>query len=98
MQLGGYMTSSIPDFCPLGCGRPRAPLFMNASTNGHIRALRGLFVVLAASALAPCMRSQIFVSSSNGFDTLGTIGEYNLNGSAINSRLVTNLYAPGGIA
>jgi hypothetical protein len=71
---------------------------MKITTHRFIRALRGPFVVLAASVLAPCLHSQILVSSTNGFVTRGTVGEYNLNGTPINSRLLTGLYAPGPIA
>jgi hypothetical protein len=71
---------------------------MKTTTHEYIHALRGLLLILVISAITPYARSQIFVTSTNGFVNNGTVGEYNLNDSVLNADLVTGLYAPGGIA
>src|SRR5208337_3470130 len=55
-------------------------------------------VAAALCAVPTAARGQIFQANDNGFTGLGSIGEYNLDGTPINASLITGLYLPQGIA
>jgi hypothetical protein len=44
------------------------------------------------------LHAQIYVVRNNGFAGVGAVGEYNFDGSAINSNLISGLNLPWGIA
>jgi len=85
--------------------------YMNASTHGYERILRGFFGLsricvssasgrtfiagLAVLAVTTICQAQFLESNSNGSAGSGNIGEYNADGSAINTNFLTGLYLPG---
>jgi hypothetical protein len=62
-----------------------------------IKSKRPAALAVALLAMLVTARGQIFVSVNNGFNGLSAVGEYNLNGTPVNTSLITGLNVPSGI-